>query len=170
MLAVVLAVAAVGAVQIYDDKTFDSTVSTGVHFVDFFAPWCGHCKQLEPTWKRLASTFANDASISIAKVDATVEAALASRMSVESFPTLLLFANGSKYEYGGGRSSKELKAFVRGGYKSSESSWYASKWMYMPIQKVKEGIQYCKEQGPVHCMRARESNSRAVVEPHPCLS
>lgn len=68
-------------------KNFDREIQADpdtIWFVKFYAPWCGHCKSLEPTWKELAAKVHNlQGKIRIAKVDATVENNLASRFSVQ---------------------------------------------------------------------------------------
>ena len=53
---------------ILTDKTFDDAISKGHTFVKFFAPWCGHCKRLAPTWDALAKEYEHSAAINIAKV------------------------------------------------------------------------------------------------------
>lgn len=95
------------------DATFDSHISTGHHFIKFFAPWCGHCKNLAPTWDELAKAFRDDSSVSIAKVDCTKFQSVCKQYSVRGFPTLLFFSKGEEVaKFSGSRSFDELKEFV----------------------------------------------------------
>ena len=59
------------------DASFESTVfgSRDIWFVEFYAPWCGHCKSLEPEWNAAATALKG--SVKFGKVDATVETGLA---------------------------------------------------------------------------------------------
>jgi thioredoxin-like negative regulator of GroEL len=55
------------------DENFQSLVEKDgkdqVWFIKFFAPWCGHCKHLRPTWDKLAAEFASSKSVHIGIVD-----------------------------------------------------------------------------------------------------
>lgn len=81
---------------ILTDETFNATVEQEpLMMVYFFAPWCGHCKRLNPDYEKAAQTlWDNTPRIKLAKVDATVETALARRFDVQGYPTLLVFRNG----------------------------------------------------------------------------
>lgn len=84
-------------------------------FVEFYAPWCGHCKNLAPEYQKVAEHFNKEGSdVSIAKVDATKESELASKYGVEGFPTLLLFKKGSETgkAYAGDRSSQAIISWI----------------------------------------------------------
>ncbi len=83
--------------------------------VEFFAPWCGHCKTLAPIYEELAQSFdfAKD-KVSIAKVDADAEKDLGRRFGVQGFPTLKWFdgKSATPEDYSGGRDIESLSDFI----------------------------------------------------------
>lgn len=82
-------------------------------FVKFYAPWCGHCKQMAPAYAELAEHFHKDGSkVKIAKLDATVHKQFAEQFGIEGFPTIKLFINGSPIDYNGERSKDAMAAFI----------------------------------------------------------
>jgi protein disulfide-isomerase A6 len=78
------------------DSDFDSLVldSNDLWFVKFYAPWCGHCKNLKPEWAKAATALKG--SVKIAKVDATAESDVAGRYGVRGYPTIKIFPPHSK--------------------------------------------------------------------------
>ena len=83
--------------------------------VEFFAPWCGHCKNLAPVYEELAQNFkfASD-RVTIAKVDADAHKELGRRFDVQGFPTLKWFDGKTEKPdaYEGGRDLESLSSFV----------------------------------------------------------
>ena len=63
--------------------------TTGDWFIKFYAPWCGHCKRLAPTWEEVATELKGQ--VNVAKVDVTENRALGKQFGVKGFPTLLFF-------------------------------------------------------------------------------
>ena len=83
--------------------------------VEFFAPWCGHCKNLAPIYEELAQNFDFAADkVSIAKVDADEHKDLGRRFGVQGFPTLKWFDGKSDkpVDYDGGRDLESLSNFI----------------------------------------------------------
>lgn len=100
-------------VELTDDN-FAKHVSSGNHFVKFYAPWCSHCQRLAPTWEQLAKTLQNEQAVSIAKVDCTVYRPICQNFEVKGYPTLLWIEDGKKIEkYSGSRGHDELQAYVK---------------------------------------------------------
>jgi len=95
-------------------KNFDDVVNSNSHvLVEFYAPWCGHCKKLAPEYSAAAAQLKTSGNnVVIAKVDADSEKELGSRFGVEGFPTLKWFVNGKPQEYTGGRVTKDIVSWV----------------------------------------------------------
>jgi thioredoxin domain-containing protein 5 len=103
-------------VGILNGHNFKHGIESGITFVKFFAPWCGHCKRLAPTWDDLGKKFIADGGVNIVKVDCTLDINkdLCNDQEVEGFPTIYLYKNGEKIsEYSGSRTLEDLYDFVK---------------------------------------------------------
>jgi len=78
--------------------------------VEFYAPWCGHCKQLAPIWDELGEKFKDSETVVIAKMDSTTNEL--EDVQVQGFPTIKLFKKGDNkvIDYNGDRT---LEGFVK---------------------------------------------------------
>ena len=87
--------------------------------VQFFAPWCGHCKSLKPAWKA-ATKALQGKGIKLVVVDATTEQSLAQKYEVRGYPTIKIFGGSKKpTSYDGARDAdsliREFKRIAKGG-------------------------------------------------------
>lgn len=104
-------------VVILTDSNFDELVlgSDDLWLVEFYAPWCGHCKKLEPEWNKAATELKGE--VKIGKVDCTVHTSLGSRFGVSGYPTIKFFPPGKKTEksaedYSAGRDASSITQFA----------------------------------------------------------
>ncbi|KAI9697877.1 MAG: protein disulfide-isomerase precursor [Bogoriella megaspora] len=95
----------------YDEIVLDDEKDV---LIEFYAPWCGHCKALAPKYEELAQLYASQSSqVTIAKVDATANDV---PDEIQGFPTIKLYPAGAKSEpvdYSGARTVEDLAAFIK---------------------------------------------------------
>ncbi|PIL36535.1 hypothetical protein GSI_00224 [Ganoderma sinense ZZ0214-1] len=100
-----------GTVLSLDEKNFREIVDKGHVFVKFFAPWCGHCKKLAPTWTQLAGQMQH--KLNVAEVNCEAHNALCKMQGITGYPMLHYYGGkGTKTEYTGGRKLEQLLAFA----------------------------------------------------------
>eukprot|EP00966_Prymnesium_polylepis_P295217 6817610-Prymnesium_polylepis.1 len=77
--------------------------------VQFFAPWCGHCKSLKPAWKA-ATKALQGKGVKLVVVDATTEQSLAQKYEVRAYPTIKIFGTNKRRPttYEGARDADSL--------------------------------------------------------------
>jgi thioredoxin 1 len=89
----------------FDEKVLKSDVPV---LIDFWAPWCGPCKQIGPAIEEISQEVAGTAKVY--KVDVDEEGELASRYGVMSIPALLVFKNGQVVDQMVGAGPKQVIA------------------------------------------------------------
>ncbi|OVA01123.1 Thioredoxin [Macleaya cordata] len=97
-----------------NSRNFDELVikSKELWIVEFFAPWCGHCKKLAPEWKKAANNLKG--KVKLGHVDCDAEKSLMSRFNVQGFPTILVFGadKDSPVPYEGARVATAIESFA----------------------------------------------------------
>ena len=98
-------------------KTFQSLVIDNDNdvFVEFYAPWCGHCKKLAPEWDKLAEDLKYVSGLVIAKMDATANEV--DGVDIRGYPTLKFYPRGQKsnpVDYdGNNRDAEGFKTWLK---------------------------------------------------------
>lgn len=102
-------------VTLTEDNFKELVLDSGDHWlVEFYAPWCGHCKNLAPEWEAAASELKG--SVKLGAVDATVASSLAQQYGVKGYPTIKLFPAGPKsgkaQDYNGPREANGIVQYA----------------------------------------------------------
>ncbi|XP_071696429.1 protein disulfide-isomerase-like [Rutidosis leptorrhynchoides] len=102
-----------------DHSNFSETVTKHKFIVvEFYAPWCGHCKSLAPEYEKAASVLSShDPPVTLAKVDANAEEnkGLAQQYEIQGFPTIKIFKDGGEIvqDYKGPREADGIVEFLK---------------------------------------------------------
>ena len=145
-------------------SSFDSTIEAHASWlVEFYAPWCGHCKRLTPVWEKLALELKEEgADTKVARIDCDAHPEAASRFGVRGFPTIRLIRDARVYDFAGTREVDAFKSFAAGGYKAADSAAYPTvrkpaEAAQQPDRPAKAGGGGAAKVHSVVCVHARPS-------------
>eukprot|EP00400_MALV-I_sp_L67-5_P000380 gene380-491_t len=149
-------------VLVLSSDNFDEAITSNKYIVvQFFAPWCGHCKQLAPEYSKAAREMKASAHpIPFAKIDATNHTTIAERYDVQGFPTIKLFNSGLDIEYSGGRKDINLMAWVR--KKTGAATTLLTEENYDEVSKKVPAVLGCFAEGSAEYL-AWESVAKEIA-------
>lgn len=106
-----------GPVKVVVGSTFEKIVDDPKKdvLIELYAPWCGHCKKLEPIYLSLAKKVKKEKNLVIAKMDATANDLPNDNYKAEGFPTIYFSPAGSKtpMKYEGGRQVDDFEKYLK---------------------------------------------------------
>lgn len=99
-----------------DGRSYEKLIARSNHtsIVEFYAPWCGHCKNLKPAYEKAAKSLTGLAKVAAVDCDEEANKPLCGSMGVKGFPTLKIVRPGKKTgrpiveDYNGGRTAKAI--------------------------------------------------------------
>jgi protein disulfide-isomerase-like protein len=97
-------------VTILNDTNFDENLAEGVWLVKFYAPWCKHCKTLDPVFEELSEKA--DGAMKLGSLDATKNEKISKQFDVNRFPTIMYKRDGKFGTYDGARTFDGFMSFI----------------------------------------------------------
>ncbi|GLV33639.1 Thioredoxin-related transmembrane protein 3 [Carabus blaptoides fortunei] len=79
--------------------------------VMFYAPWCGHCKRLEPIWAHVAQSLYKT-NIRVGRIDCTRFSSLATEFAIQGFPTIKFIKSDDDHTFHGDRTKEDIVNFA----------------------------------------------------------
>jgi protein disulfide-isomerase A1 len=95
------------------DKNFADTLKSAKYvMVKFYAPWCGHCKNMAPDYIKL-SELVKDNDVVIGELDATVETKTAEQYEIQGYPSMKFFVDGVSIDYQEARTADQMFEWIK---------------------------------------------------------
>lgn len=96
-----------------EDNFEEAFLNQAEILIEFYAPWCGHCKKLAPEYSKAAKKLKDRSPpIHIAKIDATVNKNLTEKFDIQGYPTLKYFIGSKPVDYQGGKTEDSIVSWV----------------------------------------------------------
>ncbi|KAN0037540.1 hypothetical protein ACTFIV_002891 [Dictyostelium citrinum] len=103
----------------FEDLTISNPNETWM--IEFYAPWCFHCKNLKKTYDQLSTKLKQqDSNLKVAKIDCVANPRQCKRFSIRSYPTIKVIKGDSVYDMKGEKTLNSLNEFINKGYEKSD--------------------------------------------------
>eukprot|EP00126_Sphaerothecum_destruens_P011545 Sdes_comp20925_c0_seq2m18344 len=99
-------------VDLKESDIFD-LITHGEWLIDFYAPWCPHCKKLEPILESFANNYAASFRVRVGKVNIAEHKTLMGRFHINGLPTIYHIKDGKYRMYSGERSLEAFRDFIQ---------------------------------------------------------
>ncbi|XP_030016278.1 protein disulfide-isomerase TMX3-like [Sphaeramia orbicularis] len=100
-------------VEELDDSFMQTRGADDIWLIEFYAPWCSFCKQLDPVWHQIGSELRSLGSpVNVGKADATSSTGLAKEFRVRGYPAIFMLKKDLRYNYVGPRTKDGIMDFT----------------------------------------------------------
>ena len=145
-------------------KTAINDPANPLWLLKYYAPWCGHCKRLQPVLEKVAPALRGQ--LAIGKIDCTTEKKVCDEQKVRGYPTLKFALDGQIFDYPGGRSADDIIGFAE---KMSQPavrdvSSVAEVWSYVNEQQAEVVFVACAEDNNVKSIFAQVARKQRAVD------